>query len=147
MRAQPLELGGLGRPGDAGAGRHRDIASGAAPEPPIDDSGDQASSSSIEAFLGRFGGDNREAVHFEELHQRPADRHVVFDHEHEARAINGHEAVKYSASGVDDVHDPRSRMAVSHQRAPSSVVEHVTFNHGVLGSIPRGPTNEIGGFL
>src|SRR6266436_1381325 len=24
-------------------------------------------------------------------------------------------------------------------RAPSSVVEHVTFNHGVLGSIPRGP--------
>ena len=25
-------------------------------------------------------------------------------------------------------------------RAPSSVVEHVTFNHGVLGSIPRGPT-------
>jgi hypothetical protein len=26
-----------------------------------------------------------------------------------------------------------------HVRAPSSVVEHVTFNHGVLGSIPRGP--------
>jgi hypothetical protein len=25
--------------------------------------------------------------------------------------------------------------------APSSVVEHVTFNHVVLGSIPRGPTN------
>jgi hypothetical protein len=27
-------------------------------------------------------------------------------------------------------------------RAPSSVVEHVTFNHGVLGSIPRGPTSK-----
>ena len=26
--------------------------------------------------------------------------------------------------------------------APSSVVEHVTFNHGVVGSIPTGPTNE-----
>ena len=26
-----------------------------------------------------------------------------------------------------------------HARAPSSVVEHVTFNHGVPGSIPGGP--------
>src|SRR5262245_41272730 len=26
------------------------------------------------------------------------------------------------------------------QRAPSSVVEHVTFNHGVPGSIPGGPS-------
>ena len=25
--------------------------------------------------------------------------------------------------------------------ARSSVVEHVTFNHGVAGSIPAGPTN------
>jgi hypothetical protein len=32
-------------------------------------------------------------------------------------------------------------------RAPSSVVEHVTFNHGVLGSIPRGPTMFSGVFL
>src|ERR1041384_2057675 len=28
-------------------------------------------------------------------------------------------------------------------RAPSSVVEHVTFNHGVLGSIPRGPNSQL----
>ena len=28
------------------------------------------------------------------------------------------------------------------QRAPSSVVEHVTFNHGVPGSIPGGPTSQ-----
>src|SRR5215467_2904650 len=27
------------------------------------------------------------------------------------------------------------------RRAPSSVVEHVTFNHGVPGSIPGGPTS------
>ena len=33
-----------------------------------------------------------------------------------------------------------------HTRAPSSVVEHVTFNHGVPGSIPGGPTNVISGF-
>lgn len=31
------------------------------------------------------------------------------------------------------------RRSVSTQRAPSSVVEHVTFNHGVPGSIPGGP--------
>ncbi len=31
---------------------------------------------------------------------------------------------------------------VEHLRAPSSVVEHVTFNHGVPGSIPGGPTNK-----
>ena len=31
-------------------------------------------------------------------------------------------------------------LQVRRGRAPSSVVEHVTFNHGVLGSIPRGPT-------
>ena len=35
---------------------------------------------------------------------------------------------------------------MSTQRAPSSVVEHVTFNHGVPGSIPGGPTNKIRGF-
>ena len=45
----------------------------------------------------------------------------------------------------DDRRDWRShRINDSHCletfRAPSSVVEHVTFNHGVLGSIPRGPT-------
>jgi hypothetical protein len=38
-----------------------------------------------------------------------------------------------------DVPLPESQRA-EHVRAPSSVVEHVTFNHGVLGSIPRGPT-------
>ena len=31
------------------------------------------------------------------------------------------------------------RRRLSSQRAPSSVVEHVTFNHGVPGSIPGGP--------
>src|SRR5262249_41509035 len=30
------------------------------------------------------------------------------------------------------------------RRAPSSVVEHVTFNHGVPGSIPGGPTKNLG---
>ena len=29
---------------------------------------------------------------------------------------------------------------VASARARSSVVEHVTFNHGVAGSIPAGPT-------
>ena len=35
------------------------------------------------------------------------------------------------------------RSPVWHLRAPSSVVEHVTFNHGVPGSIPGGPTRSI----
>lgn len=39
---------------------------------------------------------------------------------------------------------PERLAFVERRRAPSSVVEHVTFNHGVLGSIPRGPT--IGSF-
>jgi hypothetical protein len=30
-------------------------------------------------------------------------------------------------------------------RVASSVVEHLTFNQGVLGSIPRRPTNKING--
>ena len=29
------------------------------------------------------------------------------------------------------------------ERARSSVAEHVTFNHGVAGSIPAGPTNFV----
>jgi hypothetical protein len=35
------------------------------------------------------GGDG-EAVHFEKLHQRPPDRHVVFDYEHCASGLFGH---------------------------------------------------------
>ena len=35
----------------------------------------------------------------------------------------------------------RSLVLTTDDWAPSSVVEHVTFNHVVLGSIPRGPTN------
>ncbi len=37
----------------------------------------------------------------------------------------------------------RSRMGIPSGRVPSSVVEHVTFNHGVLGSIPGGPITTL----
>jgi hypothetical protein len=36
---------------------------------------------------------------------------------------------------------PLARSYGTSKWAPSSVVEHVTFNHVVLGSIPRGPTS------
>jgi hypothetical protein len=39
-----------------------------------------------------------------------------------------------------DPHKPQRHVIL---RAPSSVVEHVTFNHGVPGSIPGGPTNSF----
>jgi hypothetical protein len=29
-------------------------------------------------------------VHLQKLHQRPSDRHIVFDHHHEARGIFAH---------------------------------------------------------
>ena len=64
---------------------------GAAAQPQVDDRGDQTVLlQRVEPFVGRFRRDDGEAVHFEELHQRPADRDVVFDHQHEARAIFGH---------------------------------------------------------
>src|ERR1051325_5928260 len=36
--------------------------------------------------------------------------------------------------------------AMAGARAPSSVVEHLTFNQGVPGSIPGGPTKRISSF-
>ena len=45
----------------------------------------------VEPFVGGLGGDDREAVHLEKLHQRSSHRHVVFDDEHETGGIVGHE--------------------------------------------------------
>ena len=54
----------------------------------------------VEPFVGGFRGDDREAVHLEELHQRPAHRHVVFDDEHEASCVFGHAPTKYSGKAL-----------------------------------------------
>ena len=45
----------------------------------------------VEAFVGGFRRDDREAVHFEKFHQRPANRDVVFDDQHEASGVFAHE--------------------------------------------------------
>ena len=39
----------------------------------------------LEGVLGGVGGDDREAVDLEELHQRTPDRHIIFDDKDEAR--------------------------------------------------------------
>jgi hypothetical protein len=44
----------------------------------------------LQPFVGRFGRHDGETVHFEKLHQRSPDRHVVFDDEYEARGIFVH---------------------------------------------------------
>ena len=62
-----------------------------AAQPQIDDRRHQpVLAQRVEPFVGRFRGDDREAVHLEELHQRSADRDVVFDHQHQARAVFAH---------------------------------------------------------
>jgi hypothetical protein len=38
---------------------------------------------SLETFLGGLGHGHREAVHFEELDERPTHRQIVLDDEHE----------------------------------------------------------------
>jgi hypothetical protein len=59
----------------------------------------------------------------------------------------GEQTKRCSIQGRRDVGvDLRSRMNGPACRAPSSVVEHVTFNHGVPGSIPGGPTSFPIGF-
>ena len=65
-------------------------------------------------------------MHLEELHQRTADRHVVFDDEHEARGIFGHARPVYRLRRVQ-LRELCGIVRTSLQRAPSSVVEHVTF--------------------
>ena len=72
----------------------------------------------VEPFVGGLRRDDREAVHFEKLHQRPADRDVVFDHEHEARAIFGHDAASIARPDASPVHDRRSTMIASHRAGP-----------------------------
>ena len=52
----------------------------------------------LEPFVGGLGGDDGEAVHLEKLHQRPADRHIVFDDEHEPSAIFVHKVLIESGS-------------------------------------------------
>ena len=48
----------------------------------------------LEPLVGGLGGDDGEAVHLEKLHQRPADRDIVFDDEHEASGVLGHGDLK-----------------------------------------------------
>ena len=61
--------------------------------------------------------------------------YILVDNEHEARGVFGHRSVRTVYRRLYGIFSgfPASR-------APSSVVEHVTFNHGVPGSIPGGPT-------
>ena len=57
-------------------------------EPQVDDGRhDAVLLERVGPFLGRFGGDDHEPVHLEELHERSSHRHVVFDDEHETGGI------------------------------------------------------------
>jgi hypothetical protein len=56
----------------------------------------------------------------------------------ELQALTGTIAVTI---GLGDDRHRKRKPAPRTLRAPSSVVEHVTFNHGVPGSIPGGPTS------
>ena len=93
-----LELGRLGRHAgeddDRHVGRRRDddVAARSAAQPQIDDGGHERgscrSASSPSSAVSAVTTD--EAVHLEELHERPSDRHVVFDDEHQAVRALGH---------------------------------------------------------
>ena len=67
-----------------------DVAARAAAQAQIDDRRDELMLlAALEPFVGGLGGHDREAVHLEELHERPADRQIVFDDEHEAGGVLG----------------------------------------------------------
>ena len=61
-----------------------------------------------------------------------------------AEVLGSREVMTATVTGtialISDNAESTKASAYEQVRAPSSVVEHVTFNHGVPGSIPGGPT-------
>jgi len=79
----------VGRRGDD------DVAAGAAAQPKIHDRcGELVLFQRVQPLVRRFGGDDGEAVHLQEFHERPSDGDVVLDHHHETRGIFGHNCAR-----------------------------------------------------